>query len=123
MYRKYTYNGIMFDSSPEIAYYIWLSDNNIPFIYHPDTEIWYLDKNGKSHKYEPDFLLLETNILVDIKGDHFFKTNIFKNVTEKYQCMLNNNVMIITSKQYEKFMNYCAKKFGSKTWFKNYKNF
>jgi len=26
---KYTYNGLNFDSAPEIAFYIWLIDNGI----------------------------------------------------------------------------------------------
>lgn len=30
---RYVYNGVRFDSGPEIAYYIWLSDNNIEFTY------------------------------------------------------------------------------------------
>ena len=36
---KYNYNDIIFDSKPEIAYYIWLTDNNIKFIYKPKTYI------------------------------------------------------------------------------------
>jgi hypothetical protein len=31
--RFYKYNNIIFDSSWELAYYIWLNDNNIKFIY------------------------------------------------------------------------------------------
>ena len=41
---NYVYNGIHFDSSWEIAYYIWLKDNNIEFEYHPSikkTNLYY----------------------------------------------------------------------------------
>jgi len=31
--QKYFYDGKYFSSAPEIALYIWLRDNNIPFIY------------------------------------------------------------------------------------------
>jgi len=39
MRRKYLYDNIMFDSSPEIAYYIWLKDHDIEFIFHPNLNI------------------------------------------------------------------------------------
>ncbi len=61
MCRKYMYNGVMFDSSPEIAYYIWLTDHGIKFAYHPDAGISYVDAAGRRHFYEPDFLIIETN--------------------------------------------------------------
>lgn len=38
MRRKYQFNGICFDSFPEIAYYIWLTDNNITFQYQPNIQ-------------------------------------------------------------------------------------
>jgi hypothetical protein len=30
---KYMYDSIKFDSAPELAFYIWLKDNNIEFEY------------------------------------------------------------------------------------------
>ena len=55
MRRKYVYDGIMFDSSIEIVYYIWIRDSGeaiqrsnvaFPFVF-----------NGKTHYYIPDFYL------------------------------------------------------------------
>ena len=42
---KYFYNGIFFDSKPELAYYIWLVDNDYAFEYHPSTAFTY-EHNG-----------------------------------------------------------------------------
>lgn len=107
MRRKYTYNGIMFDSAPEIAYYIWLTDNNIQFKYHPSIRLSYY-ANGKKHYYEPDFLILATNQLEDIKGDQFLKLTFIQRSKERMDCMKRNNVRLIFSNEYNLYMNYCA---------------
>lgn len=59
-----------FDSIYEIAYYIWLVDNNIRFKYEPDMSILYIF-DGKQHWYMPDFIV--EGKIIEIKGDHFFK--------------------------------------------------
>ena len=42
---KYKFDDYIFDSSWELAYYIWLKDNNIEFEYHPkDTFIYEYNK-------------------------------------------------------------------------------
>ena len=122
MRRKYTYNDIMFDSSPEIAYYIWLTDNNIKFEFHPKIRLKYY-ANGKLHFYEPDFLICKTNQLEDIKGDHFLKTHFIKRAKEKFDCMKQNNIRLIFSNEYKIYMDYCAKKFNDKHWYLKFKNF
>ena len=38
--HKYKYNDLKFDSSWELAYYIWLKDNNIQFTYQPRPAIF-----------------------------------------------------------------------------------
>ena len=67
---KYFYNNIFFDSAPELAYYIWLKDNNISFEYHPNVSFKY-EHGGRTYIYQPDFKV--GNKLIEIKGDHFFK--------------------------------------------------
>ena len=67
--QKYLYNNINFDSSWELAYYIWLTDNNIEFEYQPNISFEYM-VNGKIHKYFPDFLINDEYI--EIKGNQFF---------------------------------------------------
>ena len=41
MRKKYIYDNLRFDSSWEIAYYIWLKDHNIEFEYQPDISFEY----------------------------------------------------------------------------------
>ena len=110
---KYRFANTNFDSSAELAYYIWLRDNNIQFTFHPDICFEYI-VNGKTHYYHPDFLV--GNTYQEIKGVQFFKNkdanstminpydrsqdDVFE---AKHKCMLDNNVEIITdhSKYYQ----------------------
>ena len=61
-------DGIIFDSSWELAYYIYLRDFGIPFEYHPNIEIPYkIDEDDTKFKiYHPDFKVYDK--LVEIKG-------------------------------------------------------
>jgi len=99
---RYKYNSINFDSKPELAYYIWLVDNNIDFEYQPNKEFKYSYK-GKDLVYAPDFII--NGRYTEVKGRHFFKVNgemqnpfchsqdgIYE---AKHQCMLKNDVEII----------------------------
>lgn len=121
--KKYLYNNIMFDSSWELAYYIWLIDHNIEFEYQPEGIKYQF--NNKDHYYYPDFKV--NNELVEIKGDHFFdKTGNFRcpfNITDqylqeqykaKYQCMLDNNVKIMKYNEVRTIMYYIDKTYGKK---------
>ena len=129
---KYIYNDIIFDSKPEIAYYIWLTDNNIKFIYKPKTNIQY-EFDGKTFNYYPDFYLVETDQLIEIKGDHFFKDDgtmycpfrdsdwtdeYYYKMCQKYelkhQTMIKNNVKILKSEQYNIYLKYISEKYGKK---------
>lgn len=52
--QKYLYNMKYFDSSWELAYYIWLKDHNIDFKYQPSISFEY-EYNNSKHVYHPDF--------------------------------------------------------------------
>ena len=123
MYKKYTYNGIQFDSAPEIAYYIWLTDNGIPFEYHPQTNFSFLGKDGKIHYYEPDFLRLDTNTYEEIKGGQFFKTGFIERWKEKLACLKANNVRLILDTEYNIYVEYCDQKFQKRGWHLEFKNY
>lgn len=120
--RRYMYDNIYFDSAPELAFYIWLKDQKIDFEYQPTTNLFY-EFNNIKHKYEPDFLV--DGQLYELKGDHFFENkdiskkmiNPFNrdmdDVSEaKHQFMLENNVKILTSKDYQKYLEYVSIKYG-----------
>lgn len=114
------YDGITFHSSWELIYYKYLVANDIPFEYQPNVSFTYFTADGKSHKYFPDFKVNET--FVEIKGLQFFENkdptqrmiNPFNRLLDdaaeaKHQCMINNDIIIITDitpykeKEYECF--------------------
>lgn len=111
--KQYLLNGQKFDSSWELAYYIWLCDNNIDFILKP-AGIKYFTDDGKQHYYYPDFF---TDHLIEIKGDHLIKDGVLLDyhgnpLKEKTQCLKENNVEILTWKDIEEIYNYILEKYG-----------
>lgn len=125
---RYIYQGIHFDTAPEIALYIYCIDNNIEFEYQPNTYFKYF-YNDIEHRYFPDFLI--DGQFIEIKGDHFFKKdgtmrNPFDKSQDelyeaKHQCMINNNVKILREKDYIKYILYVKTKYG-KNYLKQFKN-
>lgn len=128
-HTKYFFDNLNFDSLPEIAFYIWLKDHKIEnFEYKPKISFKYICED-KVHYYMPDFRVGDNYI--EIKGDHFFKDNRmicpFKNKNwtvddkkkiddlyeSKHQCMLENNVRILRSKEYNIYIRYVKDKYGS----------
>ena len=115
--QKYLYNMKYFDSSWELAYYIWLKDHNIDFKYQPSISFEYEHNNSK-HVYHPDFLV-ETEIY-EIKGPQFFKDGKMINPYDpslndlyeaKHQCMIKNNIKIITD--CTEYIDYVNQKYGN----------
>lgn len=118
--KRYIYNEINFDSSWEIAYYIWLSDNNIKFEYQPDILIKYKYK-GKTYTYSPDFKVNDK--LIEIKGDQYFNKNGTRMIcpydhtldgkfNAKFKCMLKNNVYILRYNDIKQYLYYINNKYG-----------
>lgn len=123
MSLKYTYDGYSFDSSVELCFYIWLKDHNIDFEYQPAISFEYIF-NNVVHKYCPDFKI--GNTIYEIKGDHFFqdKNPLNKMICPwdrsqddiyeaKHQCMLKNNVIILTECDYKQYIHYVKNVYGS----------
>ena len=120
---RYSYKNNYFDSSWELAYYIYLEDNNISFIYKPDG-LSYKDQIGKIHIYHPDFYAF--NRYIEIKGNHLIneKGEIYccyknkdqeaKNLLSKYkqECMIKNNVEILSKNEITPILLYISKKYG-----------
>ena len=106
IHSKYIYDNLKFDSSWELAYYIWLIENNINFEYQPAIKFEY-EYNNKIHYYNPDFLV--NGELQEIKGLQFFENkdsngkliNPFDRTQDglyeaKQKCMQLHNVKILT---------------------------
>lgn len=119
--RKLAYAGIQFDSYPEIAYYIWLCDKKVKFEYQPNITFEY-EHNGIKHFYHPDFYLLETNEIIKIKNSNAFDEtgkmiclydrSLDDLYEAKHKCMLENNVKLILTDEYQKFIDYVEQKHG-----------
>lgn len=112
-HKKYIYDGMMFDSSIEIAYLIWMQYVGKPILKNKNA--FKYEFNGKIHMYIPDFYLPDDDQYVEIKGSQFFKSNDgtmmipwrlgswsdkeyqlrCQKEEAKHQCMLTNNVKII----------------------------
>lgn len=112
----YKIDNIYFDSKYEVYFYLYCKDNNIP-IKHEPYSLTYFDKNGDIHKYFPDFLLVKSNILVEIKSNYWLS---FVS-QEKLNIMYKNNVIIITEDTgILIFKDYIDKKYG-KSYINQYK--
>ena len=115
--RGLIFDEIYFDSSWELAFYIWLKDNNKQFIYHPNTPIEYLDDTNTIRFYYPDFLV--EGKFIEIKGNQFFNEkdepyNLYKKEYwwNKYNMLLNNNVYIMREKEAFIYVKYVNEKYG-----------
>lgn len=82
-YRKYkrlsvvdSYgSSVYLMSSMEIQYFDWLTKNNIKW--KKPESIRYFDNTGKSHWYKPDFYLVDSEEVIEIKG-HFWNNDKIK---------------------------------------------
>ena len=115
--KGYIFEDIHFDSSWELAYFIWLRDNHKEFIYHPDLYMDYIDEEGEQRTYQPDFLVEGT--FYEIKGDQFFndKMEPYNRYTKsfwwnKYNALIENNVVIIKIDEAKKYLKYIKDNYG-----------
>ena len=110
----YSYNQITFDSSWELAVWIYFNDYKIPIVRHP-IQLQY-EMNGSIHIYLVDFKI--NNRLIEVKGDHLFDeygNPIFDHKhpwKEKYQCMIDNNIEIWKYKEVKPFLDYVSQTYG-----------
>ena len=115
--KGYLFENIHFDSSWELAYYIWLKDNKKEFIYHPKLYMDYIDEDGINRIYQPDFLVEGT--FYEIKGDQFFneKGEPYNKYTKKfwwnkYNALKENKVKIIYLDDIKFYLRYIKDHYG-----------
>ena len=115
--KGYFFEEVHFDSSWELAYFIWLRDNNKAFIYHPPFYLTYVDEGATHHQYQPDFLV--EGKFVEIKGDHFFneKNEPYNHYEKafwwnKYNALLANKVEILRFEEVKQYLRYVKEKYG-----------
>lgn len=100
----YTYDGIQFDSSNELYYYIWAVEHNYDI--HRCTHSYEYHVGNRVRHYTPDFVVDGED--VEIKGKHFFDAdgNLINPFTSnpsiqaiykaKGVCMHQHSVQVIT---------------------------
>lgn len=115
-HHSYFYEGLDFDSSWELAVWIYAKDHSLGIEREPI--MFEYEVNGKVKKYFPDFKLNED--LIEVKGDHFFKNGkmicpfdeSLNDIYEaKHQCGLKNKVKFWTSKEMQDILKYVEDKY------------
>lgn len=114
----YLYDDIYFDSSWELAFYIFHKDLGMDISRCDDSYEYTF--NNETHYYYPDFKM--ENRIYEIKGDQFFdkdnkmicpfdhsKDDLFES---KHQCMLQNKVTILRQKDVEPYLWYVERTYG-----------
>lgn len=120
---KYNYYGIMFDSSWELAVWIYCIDHGIPIVRSPFVYTYIDESSGKEKKYYLDFWI--NGKLVEIKGDQFtndetgFKSpykeaNINNSeLPSKYKLIQSlGNIEVWYQKECEPYIQYARMKYG-----------
>lgn len=120
--KRYTYKGVGFDSSPELAFFIYAEDHGIRAEYQPAVSFEY-EVSGRLYRYQPDF---RTDAgYVEFKGLQFFENKdpagkminpydrSMDDVYEaKHQCMLRNGVRIVLPADYRVYTDYVDRTYG-----------
>lgn len=112
----YLYNGVRYDSSWEIMFVMYCEENDIKVKRNECFYFEYYD-NEKKHRYYPDFIA-EDGHFIEIKGTHLLGKNPFNlndsKATAKYQCMIDNNVEILSSEFFAPLLKKYPKRFFKK---------
>lgn len=116
-FKRFQYEGQFFDSSWELAVWIWAKDEG-KVIKREPVCIEYVWK-GKTHKYFPDFEI--DGEIIEIKGNHFLtEDGKMKNIYDgelnglfeaKHQAGLKNNVIFWTLEEIQPILDYVNKKY------------
>lgn len=108
-YKQGNYEGIHFNSSWELAYYVYSRDHGITV--HRNTAISFAYKlDGESHLYFPDFIL-EDGTYVEIKG-RITKAALAK----KEQFPTDQKYLFLTHEDLKPMLSYCRRTYGTRFW-------
>lgn len=102
-YKFGTYKTIHCDSSWELAFILYLLDNNIPFI--RNTSHFSYEYNGHLHEYYPDFIV--DNIYYEIKGYYDEKSKI-----KIEQFSKENELIVLDPKTIQPYLEYARSTYG-----------
>lgn len=107
----YYYDNEEFDSSWELAYYIYLKDHNISFEYHTISVPY--EWNSETHYYKIDFKVGDR--YVEVKGDHLLKKNVYTEdgrCEAKYKYMKEHNITVLSLEEIKPYLKYIKDVYG-----------
>lgn len=106
---KYDFHSMKFDSSWELAFWIYNTDMGFPI--KRNTKSFDYIENGKKRKYFPDFIVGEQ--LIEIKGDHFKSGDLYeKHWKLKEEICKRENIKVLYSSELSPMFDYVYKKYG-----------
>ena len=132
--RRYRLGGDTMMSVPELAFALYCRDKGLCYIYEdPKSAMKYNDALGESHTYFPDFHIVgfrgrPVDFLVELKGDNHFKNRDpdsgvmisfkgpeYDHVEQaKYDLIVSEGVVLVTTRRYMRYVTYAKRKYGSK---------
>lgn len=109
--KLYRFDNQWFDSSWELAFYIWHKDSHIDLIHEPE-KLQYFDRFGNSHWYFPDFKI--NNRFIEIKGNQFYGSNgeVLDEFKDKFNFMQSINVKILKYDDIKQYLTYINDTYG-----------
>ena len=128
--KKFTFENEQFDSSWELAVWIWAKDHN-NYIKREPVSFKYVFENEEL-LYYPDFEIEKDGkrFFVEVKGDYFFENGKMINPYDrsqdtiyevKHQCALANGVVFWKQSDVSFAINYIQHKYG-KGYLRSFKN-
>lgn len=116
--KHYVYNSVNFDSSWELAVYIYCIDHNISIEREP-IKFKYINDSGKESYYFPDFII--DGRIIEIKGDQFLEDDGSLKDKAKSKCMEEHNVELWVRQDVQKYITYCEEKFNDSYWYNQFR--
>lgn len=128
-FQRYTYQGTNFDSSWELAFYIYHVDMGDLITYQPNIYFEFECAN-KKHRCFPDFSI--GDVLYEVKGAQFidqitgqwvdpYKTHNDEFYEAKHKTLIQNKVHIIGKEEIAPYLKYVEDKYG-KNYLKQFRN-
>ena len=118
---RYYFDDYVFDSSWELAYYIWLKDQDIDFVVHPYPIEYFDEFLKKNRKYFPDFIVEDEYI--EIKGDFLMDDDGSLKDIGKQKLLEDYEVALITKDEIQPYIEYAMSKVGDLKNFRKKKSF
>ena len=108
-YRSGRYNGIWFDSSWELAYYLYNKEHDIDI--ERNSESFNYEYDGEMHKYYPDFIV--EGSYIEIKGRE-------QPETQAKLDQFPHKIEILRREEMKPILQYIENKYDKKFWLKFY---